>query len=78
MNEWQPIETVPRDERVLLGHWWPEEDQWLWVASGMIEEDGAYWCDFDDDYFRPENFHAPTHWSVPIPPPPTSTKESKP
>jgi hypothetical protein len=66
--DWQPIETCPKDERVLLGKW---HDVWFWIASG--EWDGAnLWSDVHDEDLHPTPeaaFHAPTHWANMFEPP---------
>lgn len=72
MTDWQPIETAPKDENILL-------------FDGDIHE--GYWDEVDYDEFRdvrimgwvygsanidPTNF-SPTHWR-PVPPPPRVTE----
>ena len=69
MSEWQPIETAPEDETVLV---WAE-DGWIMCADLILmSEYGGYdYCDgsrmwVDNDHsllFRP------THW-MPLPEPP--------
>ena len=67
MSEWQPIETAPRDRRVLI---WDAETKRCVVAQHMtaIDDGSSAWvyarslsCDLDGDKiaFIAEN---PTHW----------------
>ena len=63
VTDWQPIETAPKDERVLLTNGW-------FVASGAYEPwpvDGfIFHRETDDDCgIDPD----PTHW-MPLPEPP--------
>lgn len=79
MTDWQPIETAPKDEMVLV---W-EEDGWVRCAELVLMSDfGGYepdeWDDGgvrmwigDDD--RPLDFD-PSHW-MPLPPPPKKENE---
>jgi hypothetical protein len=61
MNDWQPIETAPKDgTRVLLC----EADQPSEVALGWYLE-GA-WRDFGDTGCNGFEDYAPTHW-MPVP-----------
>ena len=72
MSEWQPIETAPKDGRIVIGwryypvaiRWDKEKDSnYPWDA---IHLDGCY--TFDDNAFV-ENDDALTHW-MPLPEPP--------
>lgn len=81
MNEWQPIETAPKEgECVLTQH---EDDLYPAVAFCVIDKDGKeYWCHElegpEDDCDRPGRFEPlyrrPTHW-MPLPDPPTGRLE---
>lgn len=84
MNEWQPIETVPKDGRALIltdGRsvevcaWNPvvKGDHWPWVMFEGVQSHGPYGCcDQEDDERIEVNGwmkDAPTHW-MPLPAPP--------
>ena len=56
MSEWQPIETAPKDESIILVY--STEDGWA-VATW---NDGNWWTDGGWS-------HYPTHW-MPLPPAP--------
>lgn len=59
MSNWQPIETAPREERILL---WDGK----WVSTGaFIEYESIGWLMDCYDTERP----TPTHWQ-PLPSPP--------
>lgn len=66
---WQPIETAPRDGRLLLV-WWPEFAKLYGHGATVV----AAWR--DDMYWQAGNYHTfglrntpPSHW-LPLPPPP--------
>lgn len=61
MSDWQPIETAPKEEWVLL--FWP-----YW--NGPIPAVGIY-CDgaWDSDSAISHDGDSPTYW-MPLPPPP--------
>lgn len=75
MDDWQPIETAPRDGRYILGwipgvgvmHWHGCNGDIVGMCWGAEKADNSgYWvC---PHYFKPE----PTHW-MPGPPPPKGT-----
>lgn len=87
MNEWQPIETVPKDGRALLLCWaidadgnpidWNEEPKssgvFVQVAS-FSEVVNSWWVYIDTPSDARLHFD-PTHW-MPLPDPP-STKHQK-
>jgi hypothetical protein len=64
-TSWQPIETAPRDEELLLGWWqkWPEL-HWEW-AAGLAGSTKGGWL-----------HGQATHWQR-LPGPPLSRPESK-
>lgn len=65
--DWQPIETAPRNERVLV--WWPF---WSTVSPvvAMLDTDVQHWRLI---YVQLEQatWPTPTHW-MPLPPPPAT------
>ena len=62
MSEWQPIETAPKETRVLL--WVPLDKQKWAIRSGGYDLYYGRWF-----YDGPQDDHQPTHW-VPLPDPP--------
>ena len=79
-GEWQPIETAPRDTRVLLYAEEGEEGIVTGKENGYVGMDGEYrehWFMFDgydlgdSDYLR---MIVPTHW-MPLPEPPKGEKD---
>lgn len=62
MIEWQPIETAPKDGRVILA-WWSEE-----YMETIRYHDGEWVWSHDYDSWN-DNFK-PTHW-MPRPAPPS-------
>lgn len=58
MSEWQPIETAPKDQRLLL----------FFPTAGMVAT--GYWAIFDEAWqgepFTEEDRPLPTHW-MPLP-----------
>lgn len=85
--EWQPIETVPEGEHVLL--YWPEGEKGLGgmeCATVFFEPDGwnggsryAYWThggpNSGIDWNARDN-EEPTHW-MPLPPPPSPAADER-
>lgn len=69
---WQPIETAPKDEDVLL--YLPDDGE-TEVAVGHEAEGNWYPQDVSTLGGRPFPFQ-PTHWQ-PLPPPPTSSGASE-
>ncbi len=79
MSEWQPIETAPKHDTVLLctkhGEiiigWWetgrefPGSEHFNDWSSGSFGEGSGYDCGF-------KRVYDPTHW-MPLPVPPTTT-----
>jgi len=74
MNEWQPIETAPKDERILLYR--PTSPEWWRVIGGMYDSDE--YAKKPKPYWTVDNWalgkleqrqNAPTHW-MPLPEPP--------
>ena len=63
MSEWQPIETAPREQDVLVLLYWPSER--ANPVTGFW--DGLSWVSDDDMMRHPVT--GPTHW-LPIPEPP--------
>lgn len=82
MNEWQPIETAPRDdEPIIVGmdtatvwivrsaHW---SDGGLWQIEGFDNQDEARgWWSYASSVGQEklEDIYEPTHW-MPLPEPP--------
>lgn len=70
MAEWQPIETAPANEFILV--WcvppYDEEVAPVWVVRK--DDDGDFWIEHDADGMWMSASHAvPTHW-MPLPEPP--------
>ena len=61
---WRPIETAPKDGRVILGRWSDED-----IAT-IAYRDGSWIWTMDGDGWR-DNL-GPGHW-MPLPPPPADT-----
>jgi hypothetical protein len=65
-REWQPIETAPKDESVLVVVWFdghPEIQIATFNAFREGDERGAGDWQKDADYWPPEaGSYAPTHW----------------
>lgn len=73
---WQPIETAPLDQMILLaGRSGPEREQYVvsgaWCATG--NGDGPFWTDYSVKHWSMEWYSElePTHW-MPLPAPPVS------
>ncbi len=68
-QEWQPIETAPRDGTRILGYS-PSKDATVcetwWVEDYLQDEWGVYIGGWDDDW---DLNRKPTHW-MPLPEPP--------
>lgn len=73
MSEWQPIETAPKDETVLL--FWPASYVGAYV-TGRRYRDGGPWKTNIDGLIETAGGRGPTHW-MPLPTPPT-TQTTKP
>lgn len=81
MSGWQPIETAPKDRRILLyGHIDPNApfDGLIWTAprpfSGYWDEIDEAWCCDGSTWKGP--FMKVTHW-MPLPEPPEAAMEAK-
>ncbi len=61
MSEWQPIETAPKSEEVIVAMTCESSGQ-HWVTAATQEEDGR-WFNVGDGLLCPH------HWQ-PLPPPP--------
>lgn len=79
MTDWQPIETAPRDRRILLLR--PTADfDWAKIIVGRFEDDRfatkpkPYWAhDLERlEGKRSTKANQPTHW-MPLPAPPTES-----
>ena len=66
MNEWQPIETAPKDGTAILAYWDCS------LNGRIIDNDKCYaitrrknssWVNFEDD---DDEYSEPTHW-MPLP-----------
>lgn len=74
MSEWQPIETAPRDKRILLYR--PTAPEWWMVMVGKYDSDEdakpprPYWeADRWTIAKASQRKNAPTHWmTLPEPP----------
>ena len=76
MSEWQPIETAPKDKRILLYR--PTAPEWWMVMGGRYDSDKyaknpkPYWSTDNWSLGKMEQRqNAPTHW-MPLPEPPKS------
>lgn len=63
MGEWQPIETAPRDGRVILAGYWRDEGWWSDLYDATPDEFAA------DDHGFTRDLAPLTHW-MPLPEPP--------
>jgi hypothetical protein len=64
---WQPIETAPKDTRVLLwGTFWNDRDVFQYPLIGLWSPQDEHWLIPCEYRFKVR----PTHWQ-PLPPPPT-------
>lgn len=75
MAEWQPIETAPKDRRVIVVDADGRVEIAYWQENPRVWEDqpqGPCWTVFEpEDYFYAYHLiaHPPTHW-MPLPEPP--------
>ena len=74
MSEWQPIETAPKDKRILLYR--PTAPEWWMVMGGRYDSDEyaknpkPYWSTYNWRLGKTEQRqNAPTRW-MPLPEPP--------
>jgi hypothetical protein len=68
MNEWQPIETAPRDGTHVLGYEDGEMTVIHWSDHPPTSSyKGGYW----NNIYCNDGEWWPTHW-MPLPPPPTT------
>lgn len=77
--KWQPIETAPKDESVLVyPPTWPTKRAAIanWNADEYAKKPRPFW-DRDDDLRQvtKSRENPPTHW-MPLPKPPKDTNES--
>lgn len=63
---WQPIETAPKDDSLIIGCWMPKGKRKIVHYAG----DNTGWWSGDFQV------HEPTHW-MPLPQPPLSISEGK-
>jgi hypothetical protein len=76
MNDWQPIETLPEGEHVLL-YWTKGERggggiECATVFRGLIGYDWSYWTHGGPNSgsdWETRDYEIPTHW-MPLPEPP--------
>jgi len=69
MSEWQPIETAPSLERIIVAGWQPEH--------GAIK---GYWWWYEDhtnEHGKPIDFPSALKWHKPIPVPSESPDQIK-
>lgn len=71
---WQPIETYHKcgtliigktaklGRTVMFGKYWEEQDLWLWMASGHIEDEEIF-IDATDKFYPMKYYQDPTHWA---------------
>jgi len=78
-NQWQPIETAPKDGTQILGNHNSEIYIMLYDADKNYHDEVVEWCNekywtsYGDDTYRS---YYPTHWQT-LPEPPTNeTKET--
>lgn len=82
MNEWQPIETAPKDGKILLGGgtkpwvtcgWWDSEFRMeINEEKQCLDYTGAWTDGTVESWGMEENTELhPTHWQ-PLPEPPTT------
>lgn len=70
--EWQPIETAPKNERVIIAEYskpkWDEDgDHWSWTVEA------AEWSEHAKAWMSDEGWSkSPTHW-MPLPKPPNAS-----
>jgi hypothetical protein len=62
MNDWQPIETAPRDQPILA--WVPDEVHMKPIGYAVVYRINGQWVREGDDY---DLVVEPTHWQ-PLPP----------
>jgi hypothetical protein len=84
MSKWQPMDTAPKDGRVIHvwapGFEWPEAVRWDLYDPEDAEDAGedGYWTYAETlmaeatDSCEPETW---THW-MPLPPPPTTVSDA--
>jgi hypothetical protein len=80
---WQPIESAPRDGRIIIG-WsagWTSPTAIQWVDELKYQGEYGEVCepadwDWNGTIQCPPS-HNPTHW-MPLPPPPSAPKQEKP
>ena len=65
MNQWQPIETAPKD-----GTWCSFTSTWNRHARWCARYEDGRWQDINEGENRPGHFEAFTHW-MPLPEPPS-------
>lgn len=63
MDEWQPIETAPKDGTEIVAH--DSKTGRSHVTWCVLR----HWHDPDDHYYSEASDFIPTHW-MPLPPPP--------
>jgi len=71
-NNWQPIDTAPKDGTNIL-MWNGDEIQVCsWHCPGIFDNDRFYWAHGDilNKYNSKQELYAPTYWQ-PLPEPPT-------
>jgi len=69
-NNWQKIETAPKDGTLILMWNGDEQQVCSWYCPGVLTE-RYFWAHGDilDDYNSKQELYGPTHW-MPLPPPP--------
>jgi hypothetical protein len=85
MTQWQPIDSVPHDETVILAnfdamclltgapHVWTATYVTKWqTLDGDTADSDEMWCECS--YAATNDNGEPTHW-MPLPPPPTQENE---
>lgn len=78
MSEWQPIDSAPKDQRLLL--FYPGQlGGWIcghWDDDKYAKNSRPYWRNDRTIYMGVKmcRRHPPTHW-MPLPPPPSSEEQ---
>lgn len=71
MNEWQPIETAPKDGVTIICWDGLRVDMWRWDKQQHNTRPKPYWARVGLWRARDDRSCQPTHW-MPLPEPPTT------
>jgi hypothetical protein len=79
MTDWQPIETAPKDQTIMLYR--PAANEWFQVAPGKWDTNDfharpkPYWsCPYGIAFVYDCRAFPPSHWQ-PLPPPPENDND---